>query len=94
MKTLTKLYLFIWIKISLFLLLACTDELISTPKIMTFLPQSKFGIEKCERESDPTPYLEEEYLLGIAFLVSFTALKKQSFRVNSAFKSCDHAVNS
>ena len=34
------------IKISLFLLLACTDELISTPKIMTFLPLSKFGIEK------------------------------------------------
>ena len=32
------------IKISLFLLLACTDELISTPNLMAFLPQSKFEI--------------------------------------------------
>ena len=46
------------IKISLFLLLACTDELISTAKIMSFLPQSKFEIEKCERESNPIPYPE------------------------------------
>ena len=29
-----------------------------------------------------------------AFLVSFTASKKQSFKVNSAFKSCDHICNS
>ena len=43
------------IKIFLFLLLACKDELMSTPKIMTFLPQSKFGIERSERESNSIP---------------------------------------
>ena len=56
-------------KISLFLLFVCTDELILTPKIIAFLPQSKFGIEKSERESNPVPYPEYEYLLGSSFLV-------------------------
>ena len=37
-------------KISLFLLLGCTDEHVATPKIMAFLPQSKIGIEKSKRE--------------------------------------------
>ena len=46
------------IKTSLFSLLAYTDELIPTPKIMAFLPQSKFAIEKCERDSNPIPYPE------------------------------------
>ena len=32
--------------ISFFFLSACTDELLSTPKIMTFLPQSEPGYEK------------------------------------------------
>ena len=43
---------------SLFLLSVCTDELISTPEITTFLLQSKFGIEKSERESNPIQYSE------------------------------------
>ena len=43
-------------KISLFLLSLCTDELTSTSKIMAFLPQSKFGIEKTKRQSNPIPY--------------------------------------
>ena len=34
------------VKIFLFLLSICADELMSTLKIMAFLPQSKFGIEK------------------------------------------------
>ena len=46
------------IKISLVLLSACPDELISAPKIMTFLPKSKFVIEKIEQESNPIPYTE------------------------------------
>ena len=40
---------------------------------MAFLPQSKCGIKKRERELDPIPHPELEYLLGLAFLVSFTA---------------------
>ena len=46
------------IKISLLLLLARTEELISTPKIMAFVTQLKFGIEKSERESNPIPHPE------------------------------------
>ena len=82
------------IKIYLFLLSACTDELISTPKLITFLPQSKFRIEKRERESNPIPYPEYESLLGSAFLVVSKFPNKQSFRVNLACKSCDHLHNS
>ena len=37
---------------------------------------------------------EREYLLGSAFLVSFTAPSKQPFRVHLAFKSCYHLPNS
>ena len=44
------------IKVSLFLLWTCTDELISTPKITIFLPPKKFGIGKRERESNRVPY--------------------------------------
>ena len=43
------------IKMSFFLLPICTVELISTPKIMSFFPQSKFGSRKSERESNPVP---------------------------------------
>ena len=47
----------------------------STPNIMTFLPQSKLGIEKIEkneRESNSVPHPEYEYLSGSAFLVILT----------------------
>ena len=40
------------------LLSTCTDELLSTPKIAAFLPGSKAGYEKSERESNLIPYLE------------------------------------
>ena len=76
-----------------FLLSECTDELLSIPEIKTFLPQSKPGYEKSEQESNSLPYPELEYLSGSAFLVDLTA-NKQSFRVKSTFKSCDHLSNS
>ena len=41
------------IKISLFLLSICTDELISASKIMTFFPTLLFINENSERESNP-----------------------------------------
>ena len=44
--------------ISIFLLAICTDELFSTPKIIAFLLQSKFGGEKREQESNSMPYSE------------------------------------
>ena len=44
------------IKISFALLSICTDELVSTPKITIFLPQSKLGIEKSDQESNSTPH--------------------------------------
>ena len=40
-------------KISLFLLSTCTDQLISTPKIITFLPILTSIIENSEQESNP-----------------------------------------
>ena len=40
-------------KIPFFSLSICTDELLCSPKITTFLLQSKFGSEKSERESNP-----------------------------------------
>ena len=43
------------IKNSFFLLSICADELISTQKKLTFLPQSRFGSEKNERELNPIP---------------------------------------
>ena len=47
-----------WTNISFFLSSVYTDELLSTPKIITFLPQSKPEYEKCEQESNPIPYPE------------------------------------
>ena len=81
-------------KIYTFLLSIWTNELLSTPKITTFLPQSKFGTAKSERESNPIPYLELEYLSGSIFLVNVTTPNKQHFRAKSAFKYCGHLSNS
>ena len=52
------------------------DQLISTPKIITFLPIS-LPIEKDVSLSNPIPYLEYPYLLIIEFLVSLTDPNKQ-----------------
>ena len=59
---------------------------------MTFLPQSEFGIEKSERESNPMPYPEWEYLSRLTFLVILTTLNKKSLRVELAFKSSSKEV--
>ena len=55
------------IKIPFLLLSICTDELISTLKVMTFLPQSNFGSEKCETEPKPKPFLNKNIYLGQHF---------------------------
>ena len=57
-------------KISFFLLSICSDELLSAQKIITFLPQSKFGSEKSERESNPIPCPDEEHLSRSPFLIN------------------------
>ena len=44
----------------------------STPKIMTFLPQSKLESEKSEPESNPIPKPLYMYLSGPAFLPNLT----------------------
>ena len=71
------------IKISFFLLSIFVDELISTPKIITFLPNPTPGDEKLSCLSNPIPYPEYLYLLISAFLVKLTALNKQFSSVGS-----------
>ena len=58
------------IKIFFFLLSTCTNEIISTPKIMTFLPTLTSGNEISEHESNPIPQPVYKYLSGSAFLAN------------------------
>ena len=60
-------------KLSFFLLSIFVDELISTPKIITFLPNPVPGNEKLICLSDPIPQPEYPYLSISAFLVNVTA---------------------
>ena len=53
------------------------DELISTPKIITFLPVPLLGCQKNRCLSNPIPYPEYVYLSISAFLVKLTAPNKQ-----------------
>ena len=69
------------IKISFFLFSIGTEELIYTPKIITFLPNPIPGNEKLPCLSNPTPYLEYLYLSISAFLVKLTAPNKKSSSV-------------
>ena len=55
--------------------------------------QPEFESEKSERDVNPKPYLEWEYLSRSTFLVDWTAPNKQSFRAKSEFKSCDSVFN-
>ena len=55
------------------LLLACTELLLSTPKIITFSPKLPQGNEKVPPESNPVPYPLYLYLSMPLFLVSLTA---------------------
>ena len=65
------------IKISFFLFSIFVEELISTPKTITFLPNPIPGDEKLRWLSNPTPYPQYLYLLILAFLVKVSAPNKQ-----------------
>ena len=82
------------IKISFFLLSICIDELISALKIMKFFPVLPSGNENSECKSNPIPQPVYTYLIGSAFLANLTPPNKQSFKVKSVFKPCDHVSNS
>ena len=64
------------IKMSFFLLSIFDDELMSTPKIITFLPVS-LPNEKDISQSNPITYPEYLYLSISAFLVNLTDPNKQ-----------------
>ena len=82
------------IKIYFSLLSICTDELISTPKIRTFLPTLLSGNENSEWESNPIPQQVHMYLSRSAYLANLTPPNKQSFQVKSEFEFYDHVSNS
>ena len=63
----------------LFLLLICTDELISGHNIMNFCRKLLYVNENSERESNPMAQPLYSYQSRSAFLVSFTDPKKQLF---------------
>ena len=66
------------IKLSFFLLSIFVDELISTPKIITFLPVTPLGWEKKPCLSNLIPYPEYLYCsISAGCLVKLTALNKQ-----------------
>ena len=66
---------------SFFLLSMCAEELISTPKIITFWPNPPPGNEKVDFLSNPIPLSEYPYLSISAFLVKAPAPNKQFFSV-------------
>ena len=72
-------------KMLLLLLLACTEPLISAPKIITFLPYPPLGCEKLRLESNPIPYPKYLYLSISAFFVNLTAPNKQLCKVIPVF---------
>ena len=61
------------IKMSYLLLSTCTEELISTPKIITFLPNQPVGNEKNPVISNPISYLEYLYWSTSVFFTNLTA---------------------
>ena len=62
----------VWGLLSIFV-----DELISTPKIITFLPVPPLGCKKNPFLSNPMSYLEYLHLSISVFLVNVTAPNKQ-----------------
>ena len=82
------------IKISFSLLLTCTDELISGPKIMKFFSMLPLGNKNSERPSNSMVQPLSLYLSSSAFLATFTDLNKQLTDVKSVFKflNCDFSV--
>ena len=65
------------INMSVPLLSTWIDEFISTPKIITFLPNPPPGDEKLPFLSNPVPYPEYQYLSKSVFFVKVTAPNKQ-----------------
>ena len=76
---------------SLFLLSTCTAELISTPKIMTFLPTLLSVYENCERISNAVATI---FVFIWIIILTLLNRSKQSYRVKLVFKSCEHLSNS
>ena len=68
------------------MLSTCTEELISTPKIITMLPNMLQGYEKAPFSLNPIPYPEYLHLIISAVLVSLTAPNRQFSRVMSSSK--------
>ena len=69
------------IKMSFFLLSSCTEELISTPKIITLQPKPTLGNQKVPLPSNPIPCPEYLYLSMSPFLFNLTAPNKQFSKV-------------
>ena len=84
------------IKVSLFLLSICTDELISVPKIMTFYPMLS-SVNKILNENEIiccSCYLDQYlYLSRSAFLVNFTDPNKQLCNVKPVFEFLNHGFS-
>ena len=76
------------IKISFFLLSACREELLSTPNVITFLPNLLLpDNKKASHASNPIPFQEQKYLSGSAFLVNLRAPNKEFNNVNLLSRS-------
>ena len=69
------------IKISLFLLSIFVNDVMSTPKIITFLPVPPPGCQKSPCLSNPILYPEYLYLLKSEFLIKLAGPNKQFFSV-------------
>ena len=82
------------IKISFALLSMSTDELISTLKIITFLPMLPSRKEWYPRESNPIQQLICKCLSRSTFLVNLTLPKKEPPKVKSVSKFRGHESNS
>ena len=71
------MYVLIHVLIPFFLISVFVDELMSTPRIITFLPNPVPGNEKLPFLSNPIPYPEYPYFSMSALLVNLTAPNKQ-----------------
>ena len=76
--------------ISFFLLSICIDERLFTPKIINFLPQSKPEYEKTSNRIKLNTISQIRIFIWIGIFSNLTAANKHSFRLKSAYKSCDH----
>ena len=72
-------------KMLLLLLLACTELVISAPKIIAVLPNLPLGCEKRPIESNPIPYPEHLYLSISILFVNLAVPNRQFFKVSSEF---------